>query len=114
MIHHAAIGDEILRDLFQPVGEVVGVDEQRLEDCITGIHRIASQMHDGGVGQRLVDQAAVAEVERQLVDRVALPAGQVADRRQVAAPHVGKIHLQRRTQQVRVAEPQARVRSARA
>ena len=64
-------------------------------------------------GSALWIRPAVAEIERQLVDRVALRTGQVADGSQIAPPHFAEIHLQRGAQQVRVGQSQARVRRAR-
>ena len=80
VIHHATIRDVVLGKLIELIGEMVGVDEKRLEYRVAGVDRIAGQMHDRRPRQRLVDQSAVAEIEWQLVDRVAVRAAPAAGR----------------------------------
>ncbi len=75
MINEFSISNEVVRKLFQIVGERIDTLEQVFVNRVTGIHRITVEQNYLRLRQRKMNQAGVQKIQRQLVDKVRSRAG---------------------------------------
>ena len=93
--HEPAVGDVVASDLGEIVGKWIAVVEKRFVHRVARGQRLAGDVDDLRARQRSMEQTAVEEVDRHLVDEEPLRAACGLAPRQILAPECCGIDLRR-------------------